>query len=151
MSTEAPAETPTAWTRPLPRPTPVSQPFWDGCRDGRLLIQRCQECQGYVFLPQEFCSHCLATALTWVQARGTGRVITYTVVGRPQTPAFEVPYVIAIVQLEEGVDLLTNLTEVDPAGVTIGMPVEVRFVPIGDPAVNDAVLPFFAPAGREAV
>ena len=141
MSTHAAPAQP-GWMRPLPTPTETSRPFWDGCREHRLRIQHCLSCGGYVFLPQEFCRNCLGTALEWVDAAGTGRVVTFTVVWRPQTPAFEVPYVIAVVELDEGVDLLTNLTDVEPADVSIGMPVVVRFEPVGD-----MVLPFFAPVG----
>jgi hypothetical protein len=124
--------------RPLPRPSKTSQPFWDACRERRLLIQQCTSCAGYVFIPQEFCPHCLATALRWVEAAGTGSIVTFTVVWRPQTPAFETPYVIAVVMLDEGVDLLTNLVDVDPAQVAIGDRVRVSFVD-----VEDMTLPFF--------
>jgi uncharacterized OB-fold protein len=129
------------WTRPLPQPSELTRPFWDGCREQRLLIQRCQTCLGYVFIPQAFCPKCLGSSLDWVQAAGTGSVVTFTVVWRPQTPAFEVPYVIAVVQLDEGVDLLTNLIEVEPGAVSIGMRVTVRFVSAGP----DLALPFFTP------
>src|ERR1700742_4801234 len=112
--------------RPLPRPSEISQPFWDACREHRLLIQ------------QAFCPHCLGRSLTWVQAAGTGSIVTYTVVWRPQTPAFETPYVIAVVMLDEGVDLLTNLVDVVPAQVAIGDRVRVAFAD-----VDDMTLPFF--------
>ena len=138
--TEAPDQ---RWTRPLPQPTALSQPFWDGCRDRRLLIQRCLTCEGKVFIPQPFCPHCLGRELEWIEAAGTGSVVTYTVVWRPQTPAFEVPYVIAVVALDEGVDLITNLTDVEPDQVSMGMRVQVRFVPMND----GITLPFFAPSG----
>ncbi len=124
--------------RPLPRPSEISQPFWDACRERRLVIQQCQSCSGYVFIPQPFCPHCLGRSLTWVEAAGTGSIVTYTVVWRPQTPAFETPYVIAVVLLDEGVDMLTNLIDVAPAQVSIGARVRVAFVD-----VEDATLPFF--------
>jgi uncharacterized OB-fold protein len=126
--------------RPLPRPSEISRPFWDACRERRLLIQRCDACSGYVFIPQPFCPHCLARSLTWLQAAGTGHIVTFTVVWRPQTPAFETPYVVAVVMLDEGVDMLTNLIDVDPAHVSIGDRVRVAFVD-----VEDATLPFFTP------
>ncbi len=127
--------------RPLPRPSEISQPFWDACRERRLLIQRCRSCSGYVFIPQAFCPHCLSTSLVWTDAAGTGSIVTYTVVWRPQTPAFETPYVIAVVLLDEGVEMLTNLIDVDPARVSIGDRVRVAFVDI-----EGATLPFFTPA-----
>ncbi len=145
MSTET--EPDLRWTRPLPQPTELSRPFWDGCRDQRMLIQRCVTCGGTVFIPQPFCPHCLGRELEWMAAAGTGRVVTYTVVWRPQTPAFDVPYVIAVVALDEGVDLLTNLTDVVPDQVSIGMRVQVRFVPMS----GEITLPFFAPVTAPAV
>ena len=126
--------------RPLPRPSKTSRPFWDACRERRLIIQQCESCGSYVFIPQDFCPHCLSRALRWVDAAGTGSIVTFTVVWRPQTPAFEIPYVIAVVMLDEGVDLLTNLVDADPAQVAIGDRVRVSFVDI-----EDMTLPFFAP------
>jgi hypothetical protein len=126
--------------RPLPRPSKTSQPFWDACRARRLIIQQCESCAGYVFIPQDFCSHCLGRSLQWVDAAGTGSIVTFTTVWRPQTPAFEIPYVIAVVMLDEGVDLLTNLVDADPVRVAIGDRVQVAFVD-----VDDMTLPFFAP------
>ena len=125
-------------TRPLPRPNEITQPFWDGCRKRRLLIQQCESCSGYVFIPQAFCPHCLGATLSWVEAAGTGSIVTFTVVWRPQTPAFEIPYVVAVVALDEGVDMLTNLLDVDPGQVSIGDRVRVAFVD-----VEDMTLPFF--------
>ena len=118
--------------RPLPRPTEISQPFWDACRDRRLLIQRCESCARYVFIPQAFCPQCLGRSLGWVEAAGTGSIVSYTVVWRAQTPAFETPYVIAVVLLDEGVDMLTNLIDVEPSELSIGARVSVTFVDVQD-------------------
>ena len=125
--------------RPLPQPTAISRPFWDACRQQRLIIQRCQDCGQHVFLPQSFCPNCLSRSLSWVPVSGAGRVVTYTVVWRPQTPAFEVPYVIAVVCLDEGVDMLTNLVDAEPEQVSIGARVRVAFADVA----ADATLPFF--------
>lgn len=125
--------------RPVPRPTPLTRPFWDGCRERRLLVQRCHDCGAHVFIPQEWCAECLGNDLRWVESSGTGEVVTYTVVSRSQTPAFETPYVIAVVRLAEGHEMMTNIIGPDATAVQIGDPVEVSFVPI-DP---DVTLPCF--------
>ena len=114
---------------PVPRPTALSQPFWDGCARGELLVQRCTLCGHLHSTPQEFCRACNAEQLEWKPVSGRGRVYSYTTVWRPQTAAFEVPYVVAIVDLDEGPQLLTNLVDCDVAGVVVGMEVEVCFRP----------------------
>lgn len=127
---------------PLPRPTALSQPHWDGCREGRLRVQRCEDCGAYVFVPQPLCTHCLGARLAWVESAGRGTVYSYTVVHRPQRPEFAVPYLVAIVALDEGFHMLTNLVECAPAEVTIGMRVEVAFRRMSD----EITLPYFRPA-----
>jgi uncharacterized OB-fold protein len=80
-----------------------------------------------VFIPQEFCPRCLHTELAWVQGAGKGAIVTYTVVGRAQTPAFRAPYVVAVVRLDEGYEMLSNLVDAEPADVRFGSRVEVLF------------------------
>lgn len=125
--------------RPVPHPSPLTEPFWAGCREGRLLVQRCDECATYVFIPQEFCRRCHATTLRWVESVGVGRVVTYTVVWRPQTPAFEVPYVVAVVRLDEGYEMVTNIVGAPPDAVAVDAPVRVRFTPV----TEEITLPSF--------
>ena len=126
---------------PLPRPTALSQPHWDGCRRGELLVQRCLDCGGYVFIPQPACTHCLSERLEWVRSSGRGIVYSYTVVYRPQQPAFETPYVCAIVELDEGWHMLTNLVGLELDAVRVGLPVEVDFRRLSD----EVTLPYFRP------
>jgi hypothetical protein len=126
---------------PLPRPTALSRPHWDGCRDGRLLVQRCTACQAYVFIPQPICTRCQSPALAWVESSGRGVVYSYTVVHRPPRPAFAAPYVVAIVALDEGWHMLTNLVDCAPAEVRVGLPVEVSFRRVSD----EITLPCFRP------
>lgn len=126
--------------RPVPHPTRLSRPFWDACREGRLLAQRCADCHGYVFLPQEFCSHCLGVELNWVECAGSGTIVTLTVVGRAQTPAFGTPYIVAVVRLHEGHEMLTNIVNSEPGDVKLGAPVHVTYVPID----ANTTLPCFA-------
>ncbi|WP_432825542.1 Zn-ribbon domain-containing OB-fold protein [Dactylosporangium sp. CA-092794] len=120
----------TAIGRPVPRPTRLTKPFWDACRERRLLVQRCAACTGYVFLPQAFCSHCQSTDLAWVESSGRGAIVTFTVVWRPQTPAFDAPYVVAAVRLDEGHEMLTNIVGAGPEEIRFGAPVRVSFMDV---------------------
>jgi uncharacterized OB-fold protein len=126
-------------SRPLPRPAALTEPFWDACRQHRLIVQRCSACATYVFIPQAFCPSCLGTDLVWVDSSGRGTIVTFTVVWRPQTPAFDAPYVVAVVRLDEGYEMMTNVVDADPDDVTIDAPVIVRFLDLAE----DATLPCF--------
>ena len=93
-------------------------------------MQRCADCGTYVFNPAPFCSRCFGADLAWVESSGQGTIVTSTTVWRPQTPAFEAPYVVAVVQLAEGYEMLTNIVGSDPEAVHIGQSVRVRFVEV---------------------
>lgn len=123
---------------PTPRPTAISRPHWDGCREGRLMVQRCEACETYVFPPQAACTCCFSDRLAWVESTGRGEIYSYTVVHRPQRPEFAAPYVVIIVELEEGWRMLSNLIEADPETAAVGQPVEVTYVPRGE-----IVMPMF--------
>jgi uncharacterized OB-fold protein len=112
---------------PLPRPTPVSRPFWEGARRGELLVQKCQDCGNLVHIPHVACTRCLSPNLEWVQSSGKGTVYSYTIVWRPQMPAFKVPYAVGIIELEEGWHMLSNIIDCPVEDVKVGMPVEVVF------------------------
>ena len=94
-----------------------------------------------VFIPQPLCTRCQSDALEWVESTGRGTVYSHTVVHRPPRPAFAVPYVVAIVELDEGWHMLTNLIDCRPEEVCVGMPVEVAF----RPASEAITLPYFRP------
>jgi hypothetical protein len=119
----------TASGMPLPEITPESRPFWDGCRRRELTLQRCRACGAVQYYPRGVCAACWATDLAWEPSAGRGTIYTFTVVHRSQAPGFRerVPYVLAYVELGEGVQVLTTLVDVDPAAVGIGMPVRVTF------------------------
>ena len=129
---------------PVPHPTPVSAPFWEAAARGELTSQRCRDCGRYVFIPQEFCRYCHSFSLEWVRVAGRGTVYSYSTVWRPQTPAFDTPYVVAIIELAEGYKMLSNLVECDETEVHVGMSVEVTFRRRG----SEIVLPMFRPASR---
>jgi hypothetical protein len=125
-----------------------TKPFWDGCTEGRLLLQRCAQCQAYRHPPSPACPNCLSEDCAWVPATGRGTVYTFTVVREMRARGWDkmVPYVLAVIELDEGVRMLTNLTNIAPEAVTIGMPVEVTFAEL-DGATR---LPLFQPSAAPA-
>src|SRR3954471_21803280 len=117
---------------PVPVATELSRPFWDACGEGRYLIQTCAACGHRHSTPQDFCLSCHQTNLTWEPASGYGAIYSFTIVWRPQTAAFDVPYVVAIVELDEGPFLITNVVDCEPGAVAVGMRVEITFCQRGD-------------------
>jgi uncharacterized OB-fold protein len=128
-------------TIPLPQPTMVSRPFWDGCKRGELLFQRCDACGGATWSPALMCCNCFSTDLRWEQSKGEGEVYSWTVVWRPQTPQFTVPYAAVIMRMDEGYDFLSNMIECEPDAIRVGMRAKVAFRQLTD----DITLPYFVP------
>lgn len=122
------------FTKPLPVPTPTSQPFWDGLNDGVVRIQRCDVCDAWVFYPRSRCSNCLGDALSWHEVTGNGVLYTFTIARQPTAPHFadEVPQKLAVVELEEGVRLTTTLVNVDEDAIRVGMLVKPCFDRVAD-------------------
>lgn len=119
--------------------SPVSAPFWAGCRSHELRYQRCGACGLANFPPAEHCRGCLSAELTWARSEGAGEIYSWTVVHRPVTAIFESPYAPAIVTLDEGYQMLTNIVGVPPEAVVIGLRVQVQFHAV-EP---DVILPYF--------
>jgi len=120
-------------SRPQPPMTPVSAPFWDATREKRYLLQWCRDCEKAVYFPRSFCPHCSGSALEWRPASGRAQVYAFTVDYRPQHPAFGPdPYVVALIDLEEGVRVMTNVVDCQPADVRVGLPVELTWAPLDD-------------------
>jgi uncharacterized OB-fold protein len=94
-----------------------------------------------VHIPAPVCTTCFGPDLEWTDSSGRGTIYSFTVVWRPQTPAFTVPYVVAIVEMEEGWYTLTNIVECPHEEVAIGLPVEVVFIPMNE----EITLPMFRP------
>jgi len=133
------------YTKPLPRPSAATRPFWDGCREGVLRLPWCRDCGRPHFFPRSLCPHCLGVDLEWRTASGRGRVWSHSTVRLSfWGKAFDesLPYVVAMIDLEEGVRILSNVVDVSPEDVTIGMPVTVTF----DAVTPDITLPRFRPA-----
>lgn len=114
-------------SRPRPTVTDDIAFFFEGAKQGRLLIQRCAACGRLRHPPVPMCAGCRSLDRDTVEASGRGTVYSYVVVHHPQVPAFDYPLVVALVELEEGIRLVSNLVGVDPQHVRIGLPVEVEF------------------------
>ncbi len=122
---------------------PRHAPFWEALRSHRLLLQRCDDCGRYRFVPGEMCSLCYSRRMTWTAVSGRGTLYTYTVVRRAPTPAYQAqaPYVLVEVELEEGPRVTSTLVDMEPENVRIGMPVVVVF----DDVAPDLTLYRFTP------
>lgn len=132
------------YAKPLPGPSPVTQPFWDGLLAGTLRIQQCEACSRHVFYPRTACHYCLSDKLKWVTASGRGTLYSFTIVRRAMNPAFQedVPYVYAIVELEEGPRVTTNVVNCDLEALRVDMPVKAVY----DKVTPEAALLKFEPA-----
>ena len=119
--------------RPLPQPDHVSAPFWSAAAEGKVLYQECPACGNRQFYPRAMCTDCAAEP-EWRVASGRGVVHTFTVIRQNYAKPFrdDVPYVVAMVELEEGVKMMTNITDVDIDAVEVGMPVEAYTVNVED-------------------
>ena len=105
-------------------PTPGTEPYWEGAKAGKLMLKWCQDCKKPHHYPRDICPHCMSSNLEWKQATGTGEIYTYSIMHAAR-PA----YVIAYVKLEEGVTIMTNIVDVEPAKVRVGQKVSVVFKP----------------------
>ena len=129
--------------RLAPSMTADSQFFWDGVREHRLLIQRCGSCGALRHPPRPMCPHCQSLEWDTIESSGRGTVFSCVIPHHPPLPWFPDPYVVALIDLEEGTRIVSNVVGVAPEAVTIGLPVVVRFETFD----GDVVLPLFAPEG----
>jgi uncharacterized OB-fold protein len=115
--------------KPMPAPDACSRPYWEGANQGEFRFQRCRGCGKAQFYPRSACVHCQGTDLAWQVAAGLGRVASFSVVHRAPLAAFagDVPYTLALVDLDEGFRFMCNVLNCDPAAVRIGMRVRVTF------------------------
>jgi uncharacterized protein len=127
----------------LPIVTEENRPFWEGCREGKLLLQFCDSCQQYQFYPRLYCMRCSSAKLHWVEASGQGVIYSYTIIHQNKSPEFisDVPYNVAIVQLEEGPRMMSNIVDIDPVDLRVDLPVTAVF----DPINHTISLPRFRP------
>ncbi len=132
--------------RPLPAATPETREFWEGAKRHELRIQRCNACGRAYFFPRPFCPYCSSRDVAWFTASGKARLYSYIISHRP-APGFQdaVPYVIAVVELEEEPRMMTNIIGVDPepANLPLDLPLEVTWESESD----EITLPLFRPSG----
>jgi uncharacterized OB-fold protein len=133
--------------RARPEPTPETQHYWDGTRQGELLLQRCDACARTYFPPRPFCPDCGSRQVRVVKASGRGRLYSYVIHHRP-VPGFTPPYAIAVVELDEGPRLMTNIVDCPqtPEALLLDMRLEVAFEKLDD----EITLPLFRPAAGAA-
>ena len=131
--------------RPLPQPTPETRHFWEGTLVGELRLQRCDACDRVYFPPRPFCPACTSRAVSVFAASGRATLHSYVINQRAAPDSgFEAPYSIAVVQLEEGPRMMTNIVDTPqtPEALTLDMPVEVHFEKVSE----TIALPLFRPA-----
>jgi uncharacterized OB-fold protein len=133
-------------SEPHARHAAETAPFWKGINDGKLMLQRCKSCGGCQFYPRAHCAACWSRDLAWEQMSGRGTVHTFSVVHRAINRAFEglVPYIVILVDLDEGPRLTSHLVGSAPDAVHIGMRVKLRCARL----VGETILPLFEPELR---
>jgi uncharacterized OB-fold protein len=128
-------------SRPAPLLNDDNHFFWEAARAGRLVAQRCQRCGRFRHPPRPMCPECHSLEFEIIDLAGDGVVYSYAILHHPQNPAFEYPVLAALIDLEEGVRILSNLVDVDPRGISIGMAVTVDF----RPTRHEGAVPVFKP------
>jgi len=131
-------------SRPVPQPTPETRHFWDGTRVGEIRLQRCNACSTVYFPPRPFCPSCSSKDVAIFRASGRAKLASYVINQRPH-PAWDGPYSIALVDLEEGVRMMTNIVGCPqtPEALVLDMPLEATFEKLTD----EITLPLWKPAG----
>jgi hypothetical protein len=119
--------------KPVPRPSAESLPYWEGAREKKLLLQHCRSCGEFWFPPSARCRHCLSHNFAWEEVSGQGRIYSFVVYHRHYHPAFEdeLPYVVAIIELDEGPRLLSNIVGGPSQDVRCDLPVRAVFEDVG--------------------
>ncbi len=128
---------------PPPLADPTTLPWWEAAADHRLVVQRCADCQATRLPPAPVCAECRSTESDWREVPGAGSVYTFTIVHRPIAAGQDLPFVIAVVALENsgGLRMISNLVEVNPDDVEVGMALEV----VWEDMSEDLAIPRFRP------
>jgi uncharacterized OB-fold protein len=119
------------------------QAYWNACKEHKLMVQRCEQCGKFRFYPGTFCTNCLSSELEWKEVSGRGTVYSYSIVYRPpfKNISMDVPYVVALIELNEGVRMMSNIVECPLHEISVGMKVQVTFIENQD----EKILPKFKP------
>lgn len=133
-----------AYDKLVPSPTPDTQPYWDGLKAGRLMLQCCADCRKVRHYPRPVCDACWSMNVDWVQAEGSGAVHSWTITHYAFHPGFkgDLPYILLTVDLPEGVRMNAQAKSIDAASLRVGLPVRLEFEAVTD----DLTLPVFGPA-----
>jgi uncharacterized OB-fold protein len=118
-----------------PPASETTQPFWDATKDKTFLIQRCDACDAAIFYPREVCPQCLSSdSLSWRESTGAGTIYAASVQEKPANPlmADRVPYVVALVELDDGIRLMSNVINCEPYDATVGKPVRLAWEELSD-------------------
>jgi hypothetical protein len=123
VSTEA------EYRKPLPHLTTTNRPFWEAAHQHKLTVQRCRDCGEHIFFPRPLCPQCYSSNIEWAEVSGRGKVYSFTIVRRPTVRGFDqdAPYIYAVVELEEGPRMVTNIVGCLLDEVRVGMPVEAAY------------------------
>lgn len=135
-------------TKPdAPEPSNAAQEYWGATTEDRLVLPYCRDCEDYFFYPRGYCPNCMSANTEYREASGEAELVSYTTVYRPPAPSLQerAPYINAIVRLEEGVQMMSNIEAESEEHLEVGMPVEVTFVETS----GEYKLPYFEPAGGE--
>lgn len=138
-TTGAPAALRAEPARPGPVVTQDNAAFWEAARQRQLMVQQCRRCQQRYHPPRPMCPSCHSTDLGLLACSGRATIHSWTAVHYPQSPRFSYPAIVVVVELEEGVRLVSGLVDAQPSDVRIGLPVTVDFLDVED----GAVLPVF--------
>jgi uncharacterized OB-fold protein len=132
--------------KPVPVTQPWSEKFWEGTKQGKLLIQVCNDCKSKIFYPRKFCPECWSGNLGWIEASGKAKINTFSTAYSMVEPRFmdELPYTIAYVVLEEGIKMMTRIVDCKPEDIRFDMDVEVVFH-----EREGFFLPYFRPVGKK--
>ncbi len=134
------------YNKPLPEFRPETRPFWDAAKEHRLVIPRSRETGEFFFYPRALSpGEDMSDDIEWVESEGRGKVWTFSIHHMGPSKAYkgEPPYVVALIEMEEGVKMMSNVVDIDPHEVSIGMDVQVVF----DDVTDEVTLPKFKPAG----
>ena len=115
--------------KPLPEVKAFSAPYWSAAREGRFVIQHCKACGAFIFYPRPVCPECFGGEFDWAQASGEGEVLTYSVVYQAPYPAYapNTPYILAVIKLKEGPQMMANVLNCPTKGIKVGLKVRVCF------------------------
>ncbi|MDA1073810.1 MAG: OB-fold domain-containing protein [Proteobacteria bacterium] len=128
---------------PMPRPTPTTEPFWQGLAERRVMLQQCSDCAAWIFYPRTHCSACLSPNLVWKEVSGEGEIYSFTIARRPTAPPFRgmEPQLIAVVELREGIRMNSVITNVSEADLKVGL----KLKPYFESGLGEHTLLYFQP------